>query len=98
MYTHHWVACFHKKKNMSDAKIYRGVYMTARFAKLLEKFIGLIFPTLSRPQSIGRNQFACTKQQGARDAIAYLVLSWLAVFKERASMAFYMSGISGAFD
>ena len=45
--------------------------MTAQFAKVLERFIGLIFlPTLSSPQSIGQNQFAYTKKRGARDAVA----------------------------
>jgi hypothetical protein len=99
LYTIHWVACLYKKKDVFNAKNYRGVHMTAQFAKVLERFIGLIFlPTLSSPQSIGQNQFAYTRHRGARDAIAYLVLSWLAAFREQGSVALYMSDVSGAFD
>ena len=73
--------------------------MTAQLAKVLERLIGLIFlPKLSCPQSIGQSQFAYTKERGARDAVAYLVLSWLMAFKEKASIALYMSDVSGAFD
>ena len=99
LYTLHWVACLYKKKSVSDPKNYRGVHLTAQLAKVLERLIGLIFlPKLSCPQSIGSNQFAYTKERGARDAVAYLVLSWLRAFKEKASVALYMSDVSGAFD
>jgi hypothetical protein len=73
--------------------------MTAQFAKILERFIGLAFrPTLSCEKSIGSNQFAYSKGRGARDALAYLVLSWLEAFRQKASIALYMSDVSGAFD
>ena len=73
--------------------------MTAQLAKVLERLIGLIFlPVLSCEKSIGENQFAYVKERGARDAVAYLVLAWLAAFKEKASIALYMSDVSGAFD
>ena len=99
LYTLHWLACLHKKKCVSDPKNYRGVHMTAQLAKVLERFIGLIFlPVLSCEKSIGENQFAYVKERGARDAVAYLVLAWLAAFKEKASIALYMSDVSGAFD
>ena len=99
MYTIHWVACLHKKKSVWDARNYRGVHMTAQFAKVLERLIGLIFlPSLTCAQSIGENQFAYIKERGARDAVAYLVLAWLAAFREKASIALYMSDVSGAFD
>ena len=99
LYTIHWVACLHKKKSVCDPNNYRGVHMTAQFAKVLERFIGLIFlPVLTSPESIGKNQFAYVKERGARDAVAYLVLAWLAAFKEKASIALYMSDVSGAFD
>ena len=99
LYTMHWVACLHKKKIVFDASNYRGVHMTAQFAKVLERFIGLCFrPTLSCEKSIGSNQFAYSKGRGARDALAYLVLSWLEAFRQKASIALYMSDVSGAFD
>ena len=73
--------------------------MTAQFAKVLERFVGLVFlPTMACEISVGPNQFAYLKHRGARDALAYLVLSWLAAFREKASVALYMSDVSGAFD
>ena len=88
-----------QKKRVYDASNYRGVHMTAQFAKILERFVGLAFlPTLACEISVGPNQFAYLKQRGARDALAYLVLSWLAAFREKASIALYMSDVSGAFD
>ena len=99
LYTRHWIACLFKKKSVYDASNYRGVHMTAQFAKILERFVGLAFlPTLACEISVGPNQFAYLKQRGARDALAYLVLSWLAAFREKASIALYMSDVSGAFD
>ena len=60
--------------------------MTAQLAKVLERLIGLIFlPTLACEKSVGVNQFAYTKGRGARDAIAYLVLSWLPSDKNKYS-------------
>jgi hypothetical protein len=38
---------------------------------------------LSCAQCIGENQFAYATQKGARDAIAYLLLAWLAAFREK---------------
>ena len=53
LYTKHWVACLHNANN------YRGVHMTAQFAKVLERFIGLAFrPIFSCEMSVGYNQFA----------------------------------------
>ena len=99
LYTMHWVACLYKEKSVFDPGNYRGVHMTAQFSKVLERFLGLAFlPTLSCEKSIGSNQFAYTKGRGARDALAYLVLSWLQAFRQKCSIALYMSDVSGAFD
>ena len=73
--------------------------MTPQFSKVLERFIGLVFlPTLNCEISIGSNQLAHTKGRGARDALAYLVLSWIEAFSRKSSFALYMSDVSGAFD
>ena len=99
LYTLHWVACLYKKTSVCDPKNYRGVHLAAQLAKVLERLIGSFFlPKLSWPQSIGSNQFVYIKERGARDAVAYLVLSWLMALKEKARIALYMSGVSGAFD
>ena len=48
--------------------------------------------------SIGRNQFAYCQGRGSRDALAFLILSWLKAFQEKARIALYMSDVSAAFD
>ena len=99
MYAIHWIACLHKKKSIFSPGNYRGVHMTAQFAKVLERFIGTIFlPQLSCEVCTRPNQFAYIKGCGARDALAYLVLSWLKAFREKSSIALFMSDVSGAFD
>ena len=95
----HWVAAIYKKKSVYDPNNYRGVHMTAQLAKVIERLLGLIFvPVLTKEISIGPNQFAYTKARGSRDALAYLMLTWIQGFKEKARFALYMSDVSGAFD
>ena len=44
------------------------------------------------------NQFAYTRGRGARDAIAYLVMTWLFHFTVGRKLALYCSDVAGAFD
>ena len=46
----------------------------------------------------GSNQFAYTPQRGARDALLYLILSWLLLMAEGFKIGLYCSDVSGAFD
>ena len=95
----HWVAAIYKKKSVFDPKNYRGVHMTAQLTKAMERFFGTLFiERLSAPVVIGPSQFAYIKNRGSRDALAYLVLSWLLSFMEKARVALYCSDVSGAFD
>ena len=48
--------------------------------------------------SIGTNQFAYCPGRGSRDALAFLVVSWLLAFREKNQIALYMSDVSAAFD
>ena len=99
LWIQHWVAAIYKKKSVFDPKNYRGVHMTAQLAKVIERFLGTIFiERLSAPLIIGPNQFAYIKNRGSRDALAYLVLSWLLAFMEKGRVALYCSDVSGAFD
>ncbi len=48
--------------------------------------------------SFGPYQFAYSKEPGARDALLFLVLSWLRSFSEGKRVALFSSDVSGAFD
>ena len=95
----HWVAPIYKKKNVFDPMNYRGVHMTAQLAKVVERLLRLEFSCeLTSEVSIGPNQFAYCAERGSRDAVAYLMLSWLDGFREKARFGLYMSDVSAAFD
>ena len=72
--------------------------MTALFAKVFERLIRLLFCPYYQVHGASGKISLPTQKPGARDAILFLVLSWLAAFKEKASIADYMSDVSGAFD
>ena len=74
--------------------------MTSQLAKVMERLLGLFFlPQLSCEISIGANQFAYCKHRGSRDALLFLVLSWMECFKRKYKVALYCSDVSGgAFD
>ena len=46
----------------------------------------------------GENQFAYKRERGSRDALAFLVLTWLEGFCRKVKFALYCSDVSGAFD
>ena len=98
-WTEHWIAAIHKKKEVFNPKNYRGVHMTPQVAKVMERLLGSLFiPSLSSELSIGPNQFAYCKKRGSRDALLYLVVSWLLSFMKKCRVALYCSDVSGAFD
>ena len=68
-------------------------------SKVAERLLlPLIEPHISRTVAFGPNQFAYTKCRGARDALAYLTMSWLLALNRRKKGAVYCSDVSGAFD
>ena len=54
-------------------------------------------PTLERV-AFGSCQFAYRCGRGARDAVAFYVLSWIAAFNRGEKAGLYASDVSGAFD
>ena len=95
----HWIAAIYKKKSVYDARNYRGVHMTAQLAKAVERLLQKLFsPVLMTEASIGENQFAYCKGRGSRDAMAFLMLSWILAFQSKQRIALYMSDVAAAFD
>ena len=68
-------------------------------SKLVESVIGeLCFPRLIDQGLFGESQFAYTPKRSSRDAILYLVLTWLLSFAREGRVGLYCSDIPGAFD
>ena len=53
---------------------------------------------MTRIGSFDWNQFAYEKEKGARDALAYIVLTWIVALNSRCKIGVYCSDVSGAFD
>ena len=98
-WTEHWLVPIYKRKAAGDPGNYRGVHLTTQLSKVCERLIqSLMHPHIERYRLPGRNQFAFSKGRGARDAIAYLVLSWISALNGRCKVGLYCSDVSGAFD
>ena len=78
---------------------YRGVHLTAQLGKAAERFLQFSFCShLAGDFCSGENQFAYKTERGARDALAYLVLTWLSGFGRSKKFVLYCSDVAGAFD
>ena len=91
---------YSEKGTTSNPEHYRGIHLTSQVSKVVERIIAHIFITpLVRSLSLyGDNQFAYTKERGARDALAFLVLSTLLAFSRGEKVALYKGDVAGAFD
>ena len=96
----HWIFPLFKKCLVSNPLHYRGIHLTSQLSKIAERVIARNFITpLVQPLSLyGDNQFAYTKERGARDVLAYFVLSSLLAFARGEKVGFYQADVSGAFD
>ena len=95
----HWIVPIHKRAAVTNAGNYRGVHLTAQISKAVERMIGkLSAPFIQAPLRIGLNQFAYCKEKGARDALAYLVLSCIVAFEHKKKVIMFCSDVQGAFD
>ena len=95
----HWVLPLYKKKAKWKPENYRGVHLTAQIAKATERFLQSSFSSFFYSDLVsGEHQFAYKPGRGARDALALLVLTWIAGFDKGYKYAVYCSDVSGAFD
>ena len=86
-----------KRKPFFAAGNCRGVRLAAQLSKVAERLpLPLVEPHISRTVAFGPNQFANTKGRGARDALAYFMMSWLLALNRRMKIAVYCTDVSGA--
>ena len=95
----HWIIPLFKKGSTYAAENYRGIHLTAQLSKVVERLVKrLLQPYLERTIGFGPNQFAYRCKRGARDALAFLTIEWIAQLNRRGKVAVYCSDVSGAFD
>ena len=88
----------HKRKSVADPPNYRAINLTAQSSKVVERFLCPTFAPTLEDRAFGAAQFAYRKQHGARDAILYYVLSWIAALNDGCKVGVYCSDVAGAFD
>ena len=99
LWCRHWICPLYKKKSVYDPNNYRGLQIISQLSKLVERAIGeMCFPRLINAEAFGVNQFAYTPKRSARDAILYLVLTWMLALGRGKRIGIYCSDVSGAFD
>ena len=82
-----------------NPKIYSDVHLTAQLSKVVERvFLAMLMAHISRWSLAGKNQFAYTKERGARDVLALLALKWVWTLDRGRKIAVYCSDVSGAVD
>eukprot|EP00969_Alexandrium_andersonii_P251991 11137933-Alexandrium_andersonii.AAC.1 len=65
----------------------------------MERFIGKMFlPRLISEEAFGQCQFAYSPGRGARDAVLFFLLTWLAALATGHRVTVYCFDVSGAFD
>jgi hypothetical protein len=99
VWTQHWLVPLYKRKSVFQPSNYRGIHLTAQLGKVVERVLQTLFmPYVSTTVAFGPNQFAYSKERGARDALAHLALVWLTALSKGRKVAVYCSDVSGAFD
>ena len=98
-WTTHWIVPLYKKGVVFKAGNYRGIHLSTQLSKAMERLIGSLWiPRVSRDLYVGEQQFAYRSGRGSRDALAFVVLTWLEGFMRKSRFAMYLSDVSGAFD
>ena len=94
-----WIVPLFKKGTVFQPGGYIRMHFTAQVSTAMERFLGsLVVTFVSLPVNVDPNQFAYQRARGARDALAYMVLTWLDGFNKKSKFAVYCSDVSGAFD
>ena len=88
----------HKRNSVSDPHNYSAINLTAQVSKVVERFLCPFFTPVLENVAFGAAQFAYRKKHGARDALLYYALSWVAALNDGCKVCVYTSDVSGAFD
>jgi hypothetical protein len=74
----HWIMPLFETKSVYSPCNHRGIHLTAQLSKVVERLLKKLYvPYISAISAFGPNQFAYTTGRGARDALAFLSLTWI---------------------
>jgi len=89
----------YKRLSHSSTANYRALHLTSQVSKVVERILGTHWQQfLHNSGAYGPNQFAYMTKRGYRDALAFVVSSWLAAFGRKKRVALYCADVAGAFD
>ena len=87
----HWIVPLFKKGATFVPRNYIAIHLTPQISKAMERFLGSMISTYaSLPACVGPNQFAYQKARGARDALAFIALTWIAGFNNKFKFSIYI--------
>ena len=90
-------ATLQKEGGIQSGELPRDKFDSASI-KSGRKFLASFFEPALEDRAFGHAQFAYRKKHGARDAVLFYVLSWIAGLNEGNKIGIYCSDVSGAFD
>ena len=88
----------HKRLAASAATNYRAINLTTQVPKVVERYLSRFFVPQLEHLAFGAAQFAYRKAHGARDAVLFYVLSWVAALNDGFKIGVYCSDVQGTFD
>ena len=96
---HHWVNFLFNKELSDRMKNYRGIQLTHQLSKIIERLMSCLMKfTIDSMHLFGTSQFAYSSDHSSRDALLFMVCSWLLAFASHDRVGLYCSDVSGAFD
>ena len=96
---HHWIHPLYKRHAKWNPGNYRGLHLTPQLSKVVERILGKFFQAgLEKSGAYGPRQFAYSHERGHKDALAFMVFSWILAFNGGKRVGMYCSDVSGAFD
>ena len=95
----HWMFPLYKRKARCNAANYKGIHLTPQMSKVAARAIVIhLMPFFMKIGACGRHQFAHLRERGYRDALAFIVFTWVWAIGLGKRVAVYCSDVAGAFD
>ena len=94
---YHWLFPLFKRGVRSNCLNYRGLHLTSQLSKCMERFLGMHFG-YRLSTTFGDSQFAYKKLHGSRDALTYVLLTWLLFLANGKKVGLFCSDVASAFD
>ena len=95
----HSIDSIFKRKNLAQCKNYRGIQLSSQVSKIIEQAISsLMMPRIIYEKLFGLLPFAYSPEHSSRDALLFMITTWLILNSSGRRICLYCSDVSGAFD